>query len=129
MRVTKTPLPSIRRYALREPRRSCSALTEAVKATSLDGVLVDTLSSALIHQLAAQELANRVCDLADMGFERKMASVVKMNLRVGIIAGERFGTGGQEEWVGVAPHPEQWRGPPAGGPFKISGRPPRFSAY
>jgi hypothetical protein len=29
---------------LRAPRRSCCVVTEAVKATSLDGVLIDTLS-------------------------------------------------------------------------------------
>ncbi len=43
-----------------------------------------------------------------MGFKRKMAGVEKVNLRVGVIAGERFGTRGQEEWIGVAPYRKQW---------------------
>ena len=42
-----------------------------------------------------------------------MTGVVKVKLCVGVIAGERFGAGGQEERVGVAPYREQWRAPRA----------------
>ena len=81
-----------------------------VNATSLDDAL-NVRAFGLIHQLTAEEFANRACNLASMRLERKMAGVEKVNLGIGIITRKRLRAGGQEERVVLAPHSERRRAP------------------
>src|SRR5437899_1118746 len=54
-------------------------------------------------ELPVEEVANGGCNFPMMGFKREVAGIVKMDLRVRVIPPERFGAGGQEERVVLAP--------------------------
>ncbi len=60
-------------------------------------------------QCASQEIANGTCNLRMMRFNREMSSVEELNLGVGNVPLESFGTGRKKERIVLAPHGQQWR--------------------
>src|SRR5271156_1660178 len=56
-----------------------------------------------------EEVFHRGRDFDDMGLDRKMPGVKKLNLRSGYVLPKGFGSRWQEEWVVLAPDREQGR--------------------
>src|ERR1700680_4646517 len=54
-----------------------------------------------------REVLHRTCDFRSMGFEREVASVVKMDFCIGVIPPERRHAGRQEERIIFAPDRQQ----------------------
>src|SRR5262249_26834486 len=59
-------------------------------------------------ELASEKVANGVCNFLNVRFERKMAGVVEMHLRIWIVALECFGSWRQEKWIVLSPNSQQW---------------------
>src|SRR5689334_19564641 len=66
-------------------------------------------SGCQLAKSGRQELANRRSDFRRVRLKCEVAGIEEADDRAGIIAPERLGTGGQEEWIVLAPYGEERR--------------------
>ena len=64
----------------------------------------------MLGQLAREEIANNRRDLGSLTFQGEVPGIEQVQFRVWIVAPESFSSGGDEEWIVLAPYGEQ-RGP------------------
>jgi hypothetical protein len=74
--------------------------------TALDQELLRCSLLPPVHaiELAAEKIANRVCNFLSVRFERKMPGVVELHLRARIVALECFGSWRKEKWIVLSPN-------------------------